>query len=130
MVVSEMKLRLSPKYAPPTTMATIMAVLVSVCSAIRPAMGTRAAMVPTLVPVLREMKQAATKRLLSRKSGGTAVRASRMVASMAPICLAVEAKAPARMNIQSICITLDEAAPCDKCPKRSPMVCPRTMNRL
>ena len=107
-----------------------MAVLVPVCSAMLLAMGTRAAMVPTLVPVASEMKQEARKRLLSKKPGGTAVSARCMVASMAPICFAVAAKAPARMNIHSICMTLGDAAPSASRSKRLPIDSPRMMNRL
>jgi len=95
-----------------------------------PAMGTRAAIVPTLVPVASEMKQAARNRLLKTKPGGTAVRARLIVASMAPMCFAVEAKAPARMNIQSICITPGEAAPSARWAKRWLMLSPLMMRRL
>ena len=94
------------------------------------AMGTRAAIVPTLVPVASEMKQEARKRLLRTKPGGTAVKAKCIVASIAPICFAVAAKAPARINIQSICMTLGEAAPSANRSKRFPKERPRMMKRL
>ena len=58
MVVSEMKERLSPKKAPPTMIAVMNATLHPVSEAIPAAMGTRATMVPTLVPTDIEMKQA------------------------------------------------------------------------
>ena len=60
-VVSEMNERLSPKKAPPTTMAVIRGTGVPVWAAIPVAIGTRATMVPTLVPTAMEMKQAARK---------------------------------------------------------------------
>ena len=87
-------------------------------------------MVPTLVPVLSEMKQEAMKRLLRTKFGGTAVRARLIVASMAPISFAEAAKAPARMNIHSICMTPDDDAPSASRPKRSLMDKPCMMSRL
>ena len=111
-------------------MPTIMAALLPVCVAMLPAMGARAAIVPTLVPVASEMKQAARKRLLIIKSGGTIFNANCIVASMAPICFAVAAKAPAKMKIHNICITLGEAAPAVSCSKRWAMGIPRMMNRL
>ena len=58
-VVSEMKERLSPKKEPPTMTAVIIATSAFVSPATPAAMGTKAAMVPTLVPMEREMKQAA-----------------------------------------------------------------------
>ena len=69
MVVSEMKERLSPKKAPPTMIAVMKGVLTNApeapvrasSSAIPAATGTRATMVPTLVPIDMEMKQAARK---------------------------------------------------------------------
>ena len=58
MVVSDMKERLSPKKAPPTTIATIKGTL-EPHSAARPvAIGASATMVPTDVPTAIEMKQA------------------------------------------------------------------------
>lgn len=58
-VVSEMKERLSPKKAPPTTAATSITTGSPPLSAKPPATGTKAAMVPTEVPIDNEMKQAA-----------------------------------------------------------------------
>ena len=67
MVVSDMNERLSPKKAPPTMIAVMNGVLymklpspvVAIWSAMPAAIGTRATMVPTLVPMDMEMKQAA-----------------------------------------------------------------------
>ena len=69
MVVSDMKDRLSPKKAPPTMIAVMKGTLAAMPSApaaasswaIPAATGTRATMVPTLVPMAIEMKQAARK---------------------------------------------------------------------
>ena len=93
MVVSLMKDRLSPKSDPPTMTAVINGMLVPVCSATPAAIGVSATMVPTLVPTLSEMKQAATKRPASNMFPGNSVRARLTVASVAPIVLAELAKA-------------------------------------
>ena len=61
-VVSEINDRLSPKYAPPTITAVIIATLKSVECATPAAIGTSATTVPTLVPIDMEIKQAARKR--------------------------------------------------------------------
>ena len=60
-VVSEMNDRLSPKKAPPMTTAVMKGTPTPVSWAMPAAMGTRATMVPTLVPMAMEMKQAARK---------------------------------------------------------------------
>ena len=59
MVVSEMNDRLSPKKEPPTTTAVRKGMLLPVSVAIPTAMGDKATIVPTLVPMLSDMKQAA-----------------------------------------------------------------------
>ena len=61
-VVSEIKERLSPKKAPPTTTPVMNGMPIPVCAAIPVAMGTRATTVPTDVPIAMEMKQAARNR--------------------------------------------------------------------
>ena len=58
-VVSEMNERLSPKNAPPTTMATSHAVLQFISLARAVTTGVRATMVPTDVPIDSDMKHAA-----------------------------------------------------------------------
>src|SRR5574344_1650723 len=55
-VVSLMNDKLSPKYVPPTTSPIISGVLMSDWCAMPTAKGVSAAMVPLLVPMLREMK--------------------------------------------------------------------------
>ena len=110
-VVSEMNERLSPKNDPPTTTAVIMATLVSVVWAMPAAMGTRATMVPTLVPMLSEMKQAATKSPARSILPGRRLNVRFTVASMLPIVLAALANAPAITNIHSISIMFSALAP-------------------
>ena len=69
-VVSEMNERLSPKNAPPTIIPVMNGALANVpdtppvasSSAIPAATGTRATMVPTLVPMDIDMKHEAMKR--------------------------------------------------------------------
>ena len=110
-VVSEMNERLSPKNAPPATMAVTKPVSNPDSEAIPAATGTSATMVPTLVPMAMDMKQDARKRPTNSIDGGRMCNVAATVASMAPICLAVSANAPARMNIQSISSTFLCPAP-------------------
>ena len=57
-----MKDRLSPKKAPPTTAAATKGRVIEVLSAKPAAIGISATIVPTLVPIQREVRQAARKR--------------------------------------------------------------------
>ena len=82
-------------------------------------MGTRATMVPTLVPIAIEMKQAVTKSPASSQRGGPAESISDTVASTAPMLRAVCAKAPASRKIQIISSTLGCPAPREKAARRS-----------
>ena len=107
----EIKDKLSPKNEPPTTMATMKGRAISVFSASPTATGVRATMVPTLVPIDREMQQAAMNIPANNKLSGRICNVRLTVASMAPICLALCAKAPARMNIQIISRMFLLAAP-------------------
>ena len=66
------------------------------------ATGVRATIVPTLVPIEREMKQEAIKMPANNKLSGRMCKVRFTVASMAPISLALCAKAPARIKIQII----------------------------
>ena len=63
--MSEINDKLSPKKDPPTTTATMNGRAISVFSASPTATGVRATIVPTLVPMDREMKQAAINILLA-----------------------------------------------------------------
>ena len=111
MVVSLMKERLSPKKAPPTMMAAMKASENPASCAMPVAMGTRATMVPTLVPTDIEMKQAVKKSPAKSIEPGITRRVRFTVASIAPISLAVCANAPARMKIHTIRRTLELPAP-------------------
>ncbi len=111
MVVSEIKDRLSPKNAPPATMAVMKPIFKSDLDAIPAAIGTSATMVPTLVPIAIDIKHEAKNRPANSIFGGSIAIVAETVASMAPICLAVSAKAPARINIHSISSTFLCPAP-------------------
>ena len=111
MVVSLMKDRLSPKKEPPTMTAVIMGTEVPVCWATPAAIGVRATMVPTEVPMLSEMKQAARNSPARSICGGNRASVRLTVASMLPITLAELAKAPARTKIQIMSIICPVEAP-------------------
>ena len=68
MVVSEMKLRLSPKNAPPATMPQIMAALKPDCSARPTATGMSAAMAEKLVQRMIEENIRQSRRIVPRTS--------------------------------------------------------------
>ena len=103
-VVSDIKDRLSPKNAPPTTSAIIKGRELPVCSAIPTATGVRATTVPTEVPIDSEMKHAAKNNPGNNMPAGRNRKVRFTVASMAPILLAVVAKAPANTKIQIMSI--------------------------
>lgn len=119
MVVSEIKERLSPKKAPPTTIATINGRSTPVFSAIPTATGVSATIVPTEVPTDRDIKQAAMNMPASNRLSGNICNARFTVASMAPIAFADCANAPARMKIQIISRMFLSAAPSEKRVMRS-----------
>ena len=104
MVVSEMNERLSPKKEPPTTTAVMRAMSMPVCWATPTAIGVSATMVPTLVPIEIEMKQAARKSPASNIWEGRRLSVRLTVAWMLPITLAELAKAPANRNTQIMSI--------------------------
>ena len=124
MVVSEINDRLSPKNAPPTTTAVSRAVFDPVERAMPAAMGVRATMVPTLVPMEIEMKHEAMNSPASIMLPGRSDRVRFTVESMLPMSLAEEAKAPAITKIHSISIRLPVLAPRVKCEMRSFRVAP------
>ncbi|GFI66603.1 hypothetical protein IMSAG192_00123 [Muribaculaceae bacterium] len=119
MVVSEINERLSPKKAPPSTTATKNGTLPLSDCASSTAKGVRATTVPTDVPMARDMKHAAAKSPGISISTGRKRRARCTVASMAPISRARAAKAPARMNIHTIYITLELPASRENISTRS-----------
>ena len=114
MVVSEMNERLSPKKAPPTTAAAVVAMSIPVSAAIPLARGIMATIVPTLVPTANETMQEAMKRPPRRKPPGITDRVRFTIASMAPACFAVAANAPARMKIHIMSRTFLSPAPEEK----------------
>ena len=121
-VVSEMNDRLSPKNEPPTIIAVMNAGLETIpeappaasSSAIPAAIGTKATIVPTLVPIDIEMKQEAMNSPAKSSFPGNILSARFTVASIAPISLAVAAKAPARTKIHIIRSTFLLPAPSEK----------------
>ena len=118
MVVSDMNDRLSPNMAPLTTTPSIRASGIPVLSAIPTATGAKATIVPTDVPTEMDMKQAAKKIPAANRLPGRMDIARFTVASTAPIALAVCAKAPARMKINTISMILLLAAPRQNCSIR------------
>ena len=110
-VVSDMKDRLSPKKAPPTTIAVISGIFAPVECAKPAAIGVSATIVPTLVPIESDMKQAAINSPARSILPGRRFSVKLTVASMLPISFALFAKAPARTNIHNISIRSPEPAP-------------------
>ena len=102
MVVSDMNERLSPKKAPPTTTPTKSGKELPVAVARPAAMGTRATMQPTLVPMAMLTKQVVRKMTGRINRSGTMRSMSATVESMQPMSLALAAKAPANTNTQSM----------------------------
>ena len=118
MVVSEMNERLSPKKAPPATMAVSQAALLPVSAAMPPATGTSATMVPTEVPMASDTKHEARKSPAGSSESGSRWSVRLTVASTAPMLRADSAKAPARMKIRIMSITLPFDAPAEKSSMR------------
>ena len=96
----------------------------AISSAIPAAMGTRATIVPTLVPMDMEMKHEARKSPAYRNFPGSIFMAMFTVASMAPISFAVEANAPAITNIHIISSTFLLPAPSENVAILSSRVLP------
>ena len=116
--------RLSPKKAPPITSALIKGTLTSVRDANPTATGIRATIVPTDVPMDREIKHEARNTPARSRLSGRRYRVRFTVASMAPIALADCAKAPASMKIQIIIMMFLLAAPEEYCRIRSFILSP------
>ena len=111
MVVSEIKDKLSPNIAPPTTTAAIRDRGSPVWADRPAATGVRATIVPTEVPTETEITQAARKIPAASTLPGKMESVKLTVASTAPIALAVCANAPAKIKIITISIMLALAAP-------------------
>lgn len=127
MVVSEIKERLSPKKAPPTTIPTMKARFMSVFSAMPTTTGTNATIVPTEVPIEMDIKQAAKKTPANKRLSGNKWSVILTVASMAPMSFALWAKAPARIKIHIINMMFLLAAPMEYCNIRSFRLSPLVM---
>lgn len=102
MVVSEMKLRLSPKKLPPTTAAVSSGRERPSRCAMPAAIGVRAAIVPQLVPMLMLTMQDAMKSPARISLSGSMSKLRLTTLSMHPMRLAVIEKAPASMKISSM----------------------------
>ena len=117
--------RLSPKKAPPTTAAATTGRVMVVASAMPVAIGIRATIVPTLVPMHMDVRQAAIKSPANAIFAGRIRSVKSTIAPAAPISFAVAAKAPANMKIQTISIRLVLPAPREKIVTRSFKEIPR-----
>lgn len=111
MVVSEINDRLSPKYAPPRTMATKNGRLSPVLSDNDTANGVKATTVPTDEPMDRDMKQATINIPAGINSRGMWCSVILTVASTAPMLFANVANAPDRMKIHIMYMMLWLDAP-------------------
>ena len=89
MVVSEIMERLSPNIAPPTTEPRQSPSEIPTLSVSPIAIGARATMVPTEVPMEIEMKHATRKSPQTSRFAGTNASAILTAASTAPIAFAV-----------------------------------------
>ena len=85
--------------------------LIPVAVAMPAATGVSATIVPTLVPMLNDMKHEARNRPGSSRLSGMNERVAFTVASTQPMALALLAKAPANTNIHSISIMFSPLAP-------------------
>ena len=110
-VVSDMNERLSPKNAPPTTIAATNGVDAPTVDAMPTAIGISATMVPTLVPIDSEITADAMNSPAKIVSDGTNPNVRVTMSSMLPISLAELAKAPARMNIHIMSSIFSEPPP-------------------
>ena len=128
-VVSEINERLSPKNEPPTTAATIKGSTMPEREANSDAIGTRATMVPTEVPMQIDTMHEARKSPANKAESGKHIIVRSTVADTAPIALADEAKAPASTNIHTISSKSGLPAPCEKQRTRSSILYPRNVNK-
>ena len=129
MVVSEMKERLSPKKAPLTTEPTNSSMRMPVGAASPIAIGTRATIVPTLVPTERLTKHATTNIPGNSRLEGRTCRHTLTIASMAPMPFAACANPPARIKIHTMRSMFSSAAPREKMLMRSSSFRPRSVSR-
>ena len=119
MVVSEMKDRLSPNIAPPTTAPSSMTMFKLAFSATPTAMGVMAAMVPMEGPQAVDISMAMINTPPSRNWVGTRDNPRFTTASRPPMTLATEENAPDREKIISMIKTPSSPAPFAKTENRS-----------
>ena len=110
-VVSEINERLSPNIAPPTTVPTLMGTESPPLFAAANAMGTRTEMVPTLVPIAMDIRQAITKRPGTANCPGSTESSIFAVLCAPPASLAMPLKAPAMMKMKSMMTMLSSPMP-------------------
>ncbi|CJV99103.1 Uncharacterised protein [Streptococcus pneumoniae] len=110
-VVSEINDKLSPNIAPPTTVAIVSAIEISVCPLIPTAIGANAAIVPMEVPIANEINAPITKMPATINPCGKIDNAKLTVESTPPIPFAVSENAPASTKIRTIIIISGFPAP-------------------
>ncbi len=86
----------------------------------------RAMIVPTLVPIQSEVRQAARNSPAKANRAGSSTSVRSTIAPAAPICFALAAKAPANRKIHTISSRLRLPAPDEKIATRSLNGTPRT----
>ena len=110
-VVSETKDRLSPNIAPPTMVPTHIGIPKPEPVATLTAMGTNTVMVPTLVPIAIEIKQAIKNNPGSANCAGKILSNKFAVLSAPPASFAIPLKAPATRKIKSIIVIFSSPIP-------------------
>ena len=111
MVVSEITERLSPNIAPPTTVPIHRGSDSPPFVATTTAMGARTVMVPTLVPIAIEIRQAIMKRPGTANLAGRILSSILAVLTAPPAALAMPLNAPANRNMRSIVVILSSPIP-------------------
>ena len=111
MVVSEIKERLSPNMAPPTTVPAHIGRDSPPLSAAARAIGAKTVMVPTLVPMAMEIRQAMIKSPITANFGGIMLNSILAVLCAPPAAEAIPLKAPDRRQIKSIIVILSSPMP-------------------
>ena len=110
-VVSEIKERLSPNIAPPTTIPTHRGRKSLPFLDTSQAMGASTVIVPTLVPIAMEIRQAMMKRPGTANLAGMMLSRRLAVLEAPPASEAIPLKAPARIKINSIVTILSSPIP-------------------
>ena len=111
MVVSEIKDRLSPNIAPPTTIPTQKGRGRPPFCETAQAIGARTEIVPTLVPMAMEIRHAITNRPGTANLPGMILSSRLAVLEAPPACEAIPLKAPAIRKINSMVTILSSPIP-------------------